>query len=328
MTMRKNESFQDATSQNYTKKAEVRLALIKKYDDLIKAGCPQEIALRTLQISRRTIYRWKKLYRLEGFFGLVEYSTRPNKVRKPEWTPLMKERIWRLRLANSVYGKDKIAKFYFDEYGEAIPVNTVAKILKVLIKERKIKLVSDITGKHMPTPRVFNNHAKRLPKGAKAQELGDLIQIDHMTVYVPGVGERKQFNAICPISKIIVTKVYEKATYRSGKDFLYHLIEKLPFAIRSIQVDGGGEFMNDFEYSCAREGIFLFVLPPRSPKLNGTVERCNGTFRQEFYSLHDHFKSEEEFKKKLDVFTHFYNTVRPHKNLRLLTPCQYLERIN
>ena len=328
MTKRKKESFQDANLQNYTKKAEARLALIKKYDDLIKASCPQDIALRTLQVSRRTIYRWKKLYRLEGFFGLVEYSTRPNKVRSPEWTPVMKERVLQVRLANSVYGKDKIAKFYFNAYKESIPVNTVAKILKVLIKERKIQPVSNITGKHIPTPRIFNKHAKRLPKGAKAQELGDLIQIDHMTVYVPGVGERKQFNAICPISKIIVTKVYERATYRSGKDFLYHLIEKLPFAIRSIQVDGGGEFMNDFEYACAREGIFLFVLPPRSSKLNGTVERCNGTFRQEFYSLHSQFASEAEFKKKLDVFTYFYNKIRPHKNLRLLTPCQYLEILN
>lgn len=327
MTIRKNESFQDVTSQNYTKKAEARLDLIKKYDDLIKSGCPQETALRTLQISRRTIYRWKKLYKTEGFFGLVEYSTRPNKVRKPEWTPLMKERIWRLRQEYSVYGKDKLAIFYFNKYKENIAVNTIAKILKVLIKERKIQPVSDITGKHIPTPRVFNNHAKRLPKGAKAKELGDLIQIDHMTVYIPGVGERKQFNAICPISKIIVTKVYEKATYRSGKDFLYHLLDKLPFPIRSIQVDGGGEFMNEFEYACAKEGIFLFVLPPRSPKLNGTVERCNGTFRQEFYSLHEQFKSEDDLMKKLNTFTHFYNSVRPHKNLRLLTPSQFLERI-
>lgn len=32
-----------------------------------------------------------------------------------------------------------------------------------------------------------------------------------------------------------------------------------------------------------RKNISLFVLPPKSPQYNGTVERCNGTTRDEFY---------------------------------------------
>jgi hypothetical protein len=34
-----------------------------------------------------------------------------------------------------------------------------------------------------------------------------------------------------------------------------------------------------------QRGIRLFVLPPRSPKLHGAVERANGTHTEEFYEV-------------------------------------------
>ena len=61
----------------------------------------------------------------------------------------------------------------------------------------------------------------------------------------------------------------------------------MPFPIRAIQVDGGSEFKADFERECQSRGIRLFELPPRSPKLNGHVERNNGAWRYEFYATWD-----------------------------------------
>ena len=58
----------------------------------------------------------------------------------------------------------------------------------------------------------------------------------------------------------------------------------MPFPIRAIQVDGGSEFKAGFEAECQRRGIDLFELPPRSPELNGHVERNNGAWRYEFYA--------------------------------------------
>lgn len=40
--------------------------------------------------------------------------------------------------------------------------------------------------------------------------------------------------------------------------------------------------MAGFEKACRNREIVLYVLPPRSPKLNGGVERVNGTWRREF----------------------------------------------
>ena len=50
----------------------------------------------------------------------------------------------------------------------------------------------------------------------------------------------------------------------------------MPFPVKAIQVDGGAEFEAIFEAECQRRDIKVFVLPPRSPKLNGGVERVQG----------------------------------------------------
>ncbi|HKN33212.1 MAG TPA: hypothetical protein VJX16_08205, partial [Terriglobales bacterium] len=60
---------------------------------------------------------------------------------------------------------------------------------------------------------------------------------------------------------------------------------RMPFPIRALQVDGGSEFAADFEQACQQCGLRLFVLPPRSPKLNGAVVRAQRTHTEEFYQV-------------------------------------------
>lgn len=52
-----------------------------------------------------------------------------------------------------------------------------------------------------------------------------------------------------------------------------------------MQVDGGSEFAAGFEQACQQLGFRLFVLPPRSPKLNGHVERAHRTHTEEFHEI-------------------------------------------
>ena len=63
------------------------------------------------------------------------------------------------------------------------------------------------------------------------------------------------------------------------------MLHRIPFPVRALQVDGGSEFYADFEAACQRKEIPLFVLPPKSPKLNGHVERANRTHTEEFYEV-------------------------------------------
>src|SRR5690606_34263683 len=124
--------------------------------------------------------------------------------------------------------------------------------------------------------RVFNNHAQRWQHGMKANNAGELIQVDHMTVHIPGFGYAKHFSATCPVTKYAVYQIYQEATSKNAADFLEHIKQALPFSVVSIQVDGGFEFMTHFENACKKSLIPLFVLPPRCPELNGNVEISNG----------------------------------------------------
>ena len=65
-------------------------------------------------------------------------------------------------------------------------------------------------------------------------------------------------------------------TLATAAHFLNILDKRMPFPVKAIQVDGGAEFEAIFEAECQRRDIKLFVLPPRSPKLNGGVERVQG----------------------------------------------------
>lgn len=61
----------------------------------------------------------------------------------------------------------------------------------------------------------------------------------------------------------------------------------------------------------------MFELPPRSPKLNGFVDRANRTFRDEFWQLYD---GDPELRAEVRRWEHAYNHERPHQVLGYLTP--------
>ena len=101
-----------------------------------------------------------------------------------------------------------------------------------------------------------------------------------------------------------------------------------PYPIKSVQVDGGSEFMAEFETECERLKLKLEVLPPSKPTYNGGMERANRTFREDFYDepevLADsigalRFDHKNAVKK--------YNTYRSHFALNVQTPMEYI-RIN
>ncbi len=155
-------------------------------------------------------------------------------------------------------------------------------------------------------------------------KLGERVQVDHMTVTKNGI-TCKHFQAWDRRSKFMHAQVYSHAKASSAKRFLLELLEIVPFEILSIQVDGGSEFMAEFEAACELLSIPLRVLPPSRPQYNGGVERGNRTFKEEFYYRYDLLADSIgamrfELKKALKK----YNTFRPHKMLGGLTPMEYV----
>ncbi len=123
-----------------------------------------------------------------------------------------------------------------------------------------------------------------------------------------------------------VVSVHSRASASTAAHFLDTLESRMPFPVRAIQVDGGSEFEAIFEKECQRQDIKLFVLPPRSPKLNGGVERAHRTHTEEFYEVTESSFDLSEPKDELLEWEGVYNTVRPHQALGYVTPLKFLEQ--
>ena len=80
--------------------------------------------------------------------------------------------------------------------------------------------------------RVFNQHAERWKYGIKVKRPGELVQFDSMTVSAEGT-TIKEFKAISPVDKVIVTRSCSRATSGNAKHFLQTRIAKLPYPVHT-----------------------------------------------------------------------------------------------
>jgi len=297
---------------------------VKRWELAKKQGCDDEFCQEHSGISRATYYRYKKnIKKLAD--GYHPPSKRPKSVNKPRWGESEKQLVLRIRRENLTYGKAKIAVILKRDFHKTISESTVGRILKHLqIKGLVIKSGSAM---RMKRRRNFQKgHAQPWTyKDYKTMKIGERVQIDHMTVTKNGISF-KHFQAWERKSKYLAADIFFNAKSRSAKRFLMEFIRKCPFKVLSIQVDGGSEFMAEFEEACAELDIPLLVLPPSSPKYNGGVERGNRIFREEFYNRNNLLADSIcGMRAELSKALNKYNTYRPHFSLKGLTPMQYIQ---
>jgi len=227
-----------------------RLRKIQTFDQLRSEGCSEKTALNAIQISRPTIFRWKNKINIDGPKGLEPGNTVPKNTRVATWSRELEFQVYSLRKINPCYGKYKIKVLLKREHEIDVSVSMVGRIIGKLIKNGKIKAVSALLGhRYSKRKRTFNKHAKRWKYGMKGKEPGELVQVDHMSVHSAGANI-KHFKAICPVTRMMVAFVFSSATSRVAAKFLDYLLKEMPFKISSIQVDGGSEFMKEFEQAC------------------------------------------------------------------------------
>lgn len=285
---------------------------------------PDKIIAKVTGISRSTYYRRKRAVKLYGVVAFDKRSTRPKSLRRSKIPDKVKQLILLIRKESPTYGKAKITVILKREYLVVISESSVGRVLKDLIAKGKIK--PSISASKKARRRIFKAHAQRFQYGMKASKPGELIQIDHMSVTKNNLAI-KHFQAWDPVTRTIIADVCSNATSLAAAKFLKKVISKMPFKVLSVQVDGGSEFMKDFEAECEKNNIPLFVLPPKRPQWNGGVERGNRTFRDEFYANNLTADSIGAIRYELDKAVQKYNTYRPHFNLKGLTPYEYTQKI-
>lgn len=280
---------------------------------------------RHFGISRQTFYRWRRRYDAMNLATLEPRSHRPHRHRQPTWSAGLADRVLALRQRYPRWGKDKLAVLLRQQ---KIPVSTsmVGRILNQLKRQGRLIEAprSGVAGSRRTLrPRPY---AIRKPKQYAVSRPGDLVQVDTLDLRpLPGV-VFKQFTARDVVSRWDVIQAHTRATSFTAAQFLDTLLYRMPFPVRALQVDGGSEFAAQFEAACQQRGLRLFVLPPRSPKLNGCVERANRTHTEEFYQVMTCSLEMKKLNRELRQWEKIYNTVRPHQSLGYLTPQQFLLR--
>ena len=69
-------------------------------------------------------------------------------------------------------------------------------------------------------------------------------------------------------------QAFNRATAQAAASFLDKIIADMPFPVRAIQVDGGSQFMAEFDAACQAKEVALYVLPPRSPQTTDVIDKC------------------------------------------------------
>ena len=295
--------------------------VVKAWNQLKKEG----VSLKTLEeiigISRATYYRYQKAVQS----GKALASRRPKRFRQSQIPKRSQDVILEIRKANPTYGKQKITVILKRDYDIHLSESSVGRELSRLLQAGKIS--RSLSAPKQKRQRRFKQHAKPWVYGSRAKRPGELVQIDHMSV---SKNQRsfKHFQAWDPLTKTLHAEIHGEASSCCARKFLLGLIQALPFKLYSVQVDGGSEFMLEFEAACAELGIALFVIPPRRPQYNGGVERGNRIFREEFYARSDLLAdSMAHLRLELDLAVKKYNTFRPHASLQGLTPFAYTHHL-
>ena len=280
---------------------------------------------RHFGISPQTFYRWKNRFDPYDLTTLEEQSRKPHRVRQPETPEDTQNRVRELRTRYPRWGRKKLAVLLRRE-GIEISASTVGRIINKL-KDRGLLVepVNVAMARRARKRRWKPRYAVRKPKGYKIKAPGDLVEVDTLQVALIPNEIRYQFSARDVVAKFDGLRAYKHLSSMKAAHFLQYLQKKFPFKIKAIQIDGGSEFKKFFEEECEKRDIMLFELPPRSPKLNGHVERANRTHREEFYEVEEVDLSIEEHNRQLEQWQYVYNHIRPHQALDYLTPNEYYQ---
>ena len=281
---------------------------------------------RHFGFSRPTVYRWLSRYDRRRLETLENRPSRPLRRRRPSWTLRELAAVRTLRMRYPRWGKDKLVVLLRRE-GVVLSTSMVGRILERLRHTGELREPARRRiGARKRTWR--RPYAVRKPAGFVAAIPGDLVQVDTVDVRPLPALVLKQFTARDFVSRWDVLELASRANATSAVRILDALSARMPFPIEAISVDNGSEFMAEFEAACQSRGIALLTLPPRSPKLNGAVERANRTHTEEFYEVTDAEATLADLRPALLAWETIYNTVRPHQALSYLTPAEFLASIN
>jgi transposase InsO family protein len=314
------------------------------------------------------------------YMALNPKSTRPNKFKSSELPSVFVEFIKLYRKKRFGIGKEKLAVIIKNacsdlsyameikaEYGlnlfglQPLSASTIGRILSELKRKRSIPRNAKEWNKYkqvyldggtctlkyrkpIDRSKLYGVKKNRKPKDYKPSQVGDLIQLDAVTIQVPimnadtGVVATKKIYFVCGIdlvSRLAYSRCYTNLSSSSTTDFIQRFelkltqLTKRPTAIKKVQTDNGQENHKHFITHLNKHNIEQFWNYPRSPKMNAFIEKYNHTVQAEYIEYNTYLLRQgniEQFNQNLEEWNNWYNHQRPHSSLQYLSPLQYFNQ--
>ena len=292
--------FQDSTA---TLKA--RRTWVSLYQQTGDAG----LVCRRCGISRPTLRKWHRRFQEQGDEGLTSRSRRRRTLPERKLSPTQEGVLLALRKTRRLGPK---------------------RLQSELLRRERLHLSTSTIWHSLKRNSV--SATLRPPKqrvsGTKRYSLevpGQRVQIDSCKI---GKGIW-QFTAVDDCTRFRVLGLYSDHQAVRAVDFIRErVLKEFPFPIQRIQTDRGSEFMAaEFQDLLRAHKVKFRPNPPRSPHLNGKVERSQQTDKIELWSGVDLSSGLDQLRAEQREWQRYYNEDRVHSALGRQTPQQKLDSV-
>ncbi|XKM13321.1 integrase core domain-containing protein [Orbaceae bacterium ac157xtp] len=247
-----------------------------------------------------------------------------------------RKEIWRL-YHEKKFTVTTLAKRFF------VSRPTIYKVLRLarqklfapqLSKNDRFKTIKYGIKRLAKVEKAIENRLKREARRYNKTYPGEMLHID--TKQLPLLKgqhkfSRREYLFVCvdDYSRELYAGIYPDKSQFSSADFLAgDVLPQCPYTIELIYSDNGSEYVgrldHEFVKLCRENRIMRRCTRPAHPQTNGKAERVIRTIMEMWY-YNEEFTSSEDRKLKLKRFINYYNTVKPHKGIKGLTPYEKLE---
>lgn len=274
-------------------------------------------AIDAFGVGRSTYYDWHSAFASSKgrLVSLVPISTRPHHTRRMEVDGRLVALIRSVRMEYGRIGKDKL-KILVSAYAESLGTEgySAGKIGKIIKRnnyffdppKKKYKL------------RISRSRVKRVGKDIRP----GYVEMDSVIVWANGVGLRL-LTIMDVVTKVAYTRRVRSGSAKNTIEAIKEFELRYSIPIHTVQTDNGSEFLGVFHEYLEVRGITHLFTYPRSPRVNGAIERFNRTIQEECVERCDWeidpLKGDEQIAKYLS----WYNETRPHTALNYVTPQKY-----
>ena len=289
----------------------------------ILSGQTPEAAARAAGVCPRTSRKWLARFKSDGPAGLVDRSSRPNRLRSPTSQGIVNQVI---ALRRQRLSGQHIAKTV------GVSPATVSRILKAAGLSRL---------KDLDEPEPVRRYQRDNPGELihiDIKKLGRFHQIGHRitgdrtrqsSARGRGQGAGWEFVHVCidDASRIAFTMIMPNEKAVSAVAFLKAAVayyQRLGITVARVMTDNGSCYKAfAFARACKRLKLKHIRTKPYTPKTNGKAERFIQTALRE-WAYARAYNTSQERERQLQPWTHTYNWHRPHGSLKGQPPISCL----